>query len=1307
MHIDFGVKRGSSRMIAVGSLYQRIAVMIVGICGALTSVSYSETFIWLETPSRTNFKSTAAWSILSHGNAPAVMPDAPVDDPSFVEYAFEVADAQGPMTLWARTFDPAWSSPARWRIDDGAWQKWTPGDVADMQVENGTFRMDWRTFGTVTLSAGKHTLRIETHGKRAHGDYPYFVLDAVLLTRGAYTPRGAVAPATEIAARVASIQTQAKTLGDSSATFVARAKNIADRATHQTLDAMAEFDRLDEDVTMAVAARAAYDKPAVAPLHGKIVSATLSGGTLRIVSEWNRAFEGAVWIGFTQEQALYAAETITLKRATSQTFDVKLPTNLPVGTITVQLVPIGQPTMVCPQASFALPADRANAQARPSAWGIYRDATRCVHPWNVDASSMMQWDGEPYIPVGGMVNFSSTWRTSAGESDMADAATQGSMRADRCFELLKKHGIEDVYFNGCFPHANPNAVNDLIRVAERRGMHYGIHLSSVPAQTSKGFVRAAANKYDIKSGQTSVAITVRVAESAFRPPHRCVWYRVSAKGELLEQGVGEMKSVGVDAKAHEVRLQLPVTLKASHVGVSTLFYLPEVPLSAEDPSGYFEGIDDYIARVREAYGALTLGPGMRMWVDPFVNEMHAQATSLCTAEAFRRGFVTWLQERYANESALRNAWGVAESSSIGFDVASRVVPTCITKGQIACIDPANGATYAFDVATSSVLRDQAEYRGKVCEAFISRLADVLKSIANVPVILKHNVWVSDWFVNPRKAGGQDGVGFEPYCYGDSLAYHNSLVAYAEALASARHQWSLVTETSPAAFDGQKDYVGYIDRLQMLNDFDLLLSFGAKGVYTFGLYFEPGPFQVTDLTRDTRQLEWLATYAKTVRAAAKKLSTYRPEVYGWYPAHLREREVLGLSPRHYEMDAHYMGGPTQIRMAPDGRWIVPAMRADADWKGLLVAGDLLTPSQMQAISPLASSAKGWILGDKVPQTGVSEKWGRAPLDGATSQGIGVVPASPRAMTLNEFREKVLGYRVFQTADVNGQTLPDGRVMIWTCIERASSTTILPASATATMLKGDRIALAETNGGKSLTLTRPPYEKSTTNLPPYIAYGYYYPDQGQPEVAIVSGVNVDELLKLNAPAWHRWLPKGVAATDVVARCEAEDARETTFTQPRVEGYSRYSEGAAIGINTHYVLGKNTPFEAVFRVDIGSVDKAEFRIRRMVTPTMDIDILVDGQRRSTIAASAATTDAMALNPWNAGIGLDNLKVAWTSAMIGPLSAGSHEIRLVARPGSVILKAALDTQLMGAAAKELAGAMTGSKLMVCQIDMWMITGH
>ena len=92
------------------------------------------------------------------------------------------------------------------------------------------------------------------------------------------------------------------------------------------------------------------------------------------------------------------------------------------------------------------------------------------------------------------------------------------------------------------------------------------------------------------------------------------------------------------------------------------------------------------------------------------------------------------------------------------------------------------------------------------------------------------------------------------------------------------------------------------------------------------------------------------------------------------------------------------------------------------------------------------------------------------------------------------------------------LPDGRLLVWVCVEREQAEITLPPGARAVNLKGEPLP-AENN---RLTLKRAPYALSRDNLPPHFPNGYYNADNGQPEAAYLTGVTMEELQKRNAPA-----------------------------------------------------------------------------------------------------------------------------------------------------------------------------------------------
>lgn len=1302
--------------------------------------STAATFIWLEKPSATNFPDNPDWDILSEKRAPAVMNvrDASRSSSFFIEYTFTIPpasatsapDSAAPWYLRGRNYDPNWSSPARWRLDDQPWQTWQPGPAADRAVFNKTFVMQWHpwTSTPLELAPGEHRIRIELTGTRKRGDIPFFVLDVLLLTRGDFTPKGADKPDAVVEKQQQLSRALATRLpADEAAAFNIRADDIARRALMENLGAHHEFAALNDEISRATERQTLVAANTRTPLHGKITDIQLipaesasSPRQLTFKVTWNRSWtDTKLWLGFTQNRALYTSQLLPPPATREQTHTIDLPPGLPAGNITLQLVPIDQPGAATATASFDLTTSTAPANPPPlaHAWGIYRETQNLrAHPWSVNDSGMMFWDGAPYVPVGGMFNTSNTWRTNKGDPDGSPVKRTATDLLRAQFQVLRDYGLRDIYFNAFFLRSDPNALAATINAAEQAGMRYGLHVSSTPAYRSLGY--HATVPVEIPSGADSWKIRTTTNTADIRPVHRVLWALFDDKNALLEKGSGTLvpePASDPDGKGkNKTDLCLDLRFRAT-TGKRTLVYTPQLVMGAQDVIGYSAGLDDYIASLRETYGGLAYGPGLRLWIDPFQNELHARPVTLCTDAPVRRSYEHWLLDRYGSIDALNAAWQPRRPDARleDFSQVSRLVPLRETDDTVYWIDSETLSVHAFagGSSPSPSLRDLKLFRGYFAQQTISRVADVLKSIADVPVILKHNTFFNDWFINPALAGGQDGLGYEPYCYGDSLAYHNSLIPYAQAIASGRRQWTLVTETSAAAFDGQKNYVGYLDRIQLLHDFDQMLKFGAKGFYTFGFAFDPPlNFQVTELLRDPRQLEWLATWQKTLEAAPR-LSSYLPEVHGWYPAYLREREIVSANPLPYAMHGNYTQRVAQMRMAPDGRWIVPAMHLDAPWKSVLAATDLLTEAEKNALRNASPSLlKFEISNPKSPATTPATP----PLDGFTANGIGLIPPAPAWMTLDQFRETILGYRVFQTESLNGQTLPDGRLLVWTCVERDRAEVRLPATATATNLAGKPLSPEKLSSGENrLTLIRPPYEQKKGDLPDYLAHlpkGYHHPDTGQPEAAILSGISVDQLLAAHAPAWHRWLPAGVAPAQVVAWQEAEQPDETTFVQPRVEGYSRYSGpgGAAIGMNTYFNPPAGKTWHARYTLKTtGPGNAATFWLRRMDRPAMDLEIRIDGTRVGTIPAAERPSDALHLNPWNAGIGVNNIKVGWHRlALSSPLPSGTHKLEIIARPGNAgELKA--DTQLLGgqsdAAMEAEAALITG--LQCVQIDAFMLT--
>ncbi|WP_043586886.1 hypothetical protein, partial [Geminisphaera colitermitum] len=289
------------------------------------------TFIWLEKPSATNFPDSPNWDILSEKRAPAVMnvKDASRSSSFFIEYTFTVPppspravapDSAARWQLWARNYDPNWSSPARWRIDDTPWQTWQPGPSVHRAVFNKTFVMQWHPWTTtpLELTPGEHRIRIELTGTRKRGDIPFFVLDALLLTRGDFTPKGADKPDAIIEQHQQLSRALATRLpADEAATFNTRATDIARRALTDNLGAFSEYASLNDEINRAIERQTLIATNTQTTLHGKITAIQLTPPDpsavppppprLTFTATWNRTWTGTqLWLGFTQNRALYA-----------------------------------------------------------------------------------------------------------------------------------------------------------------------------------------------------------------------------------------------------------------------------------------------------------------------------------------------------------------------------------------------------------------------------------------------------------------------------------------------------------------------------------------------------------------------------------------------------------------------------------------------------------------------------------------------------------------------------------------------------------------------------------------------------------------------------------------------------------------------------------------------------------------------------------------------------------------------------------------------------------------------------------------
>ncbi|MFA5206902.1 MAG: hypothetical protein WC708_21075, partial [Lentisphaeria bacterium] len=273
-----------------------------------------------------------------------------------------------------------------------------------------------------------------------------------------------------------------------------------------------------------LAAAGAMAAPPPEPLHGMVKSAEMRSGRVCLQTEWNRPPEGKLWVGFVQRQALYAAVVQPAGAGRTLALEFAMPANLPAGDLEVICVPIAQRTAQPAEGHVVIPAGLAAANAFPAAWGVYRDAAGQTHPWHVLPTNLLVWDGEPYLPFGGMINSKiHWWATHAGGTDNVPMVQEELTYLHQRLAILKQNGLRDIFFNGFFVNNNPNDLNRLVAACETEGVRYGLHVSSQPGRTSLGFIRDPANRVALPAGQAKAEISLDLPAADLRAVHRCAW----------------------------------------------------------------------------------------------------------------------------------------------------------------------------------------------------------------------------------------------------------------------------------------------------------------------------------------------------------------------------------------------------------------------------------------------------------------------------------------------------------------------------------------------------------------------------------------------------------------------------------------------------------------------------------------------------------------------------------------------------------------------------------------------------------------
>lgn len=557
--------------------------------------------------------------------------------------------------------------------------------------------------------------------------------------------------------------------------------------------------------------------------------------------------------------------------------DVDIPSELVRGTYSVEAALVGSSSSSATAAHVPVEAESADLDAvKPLSSGIYTSADGGAARWWVDHQGVLLWNGEPFIPVGGM--FCSSHVISWSGNDEQDAKhleiDESSLRR------FASNGVRDLYVNNLDGGGAPvEAWQSIVDALERNGFRYGIQLNAFrgPGTLGAYVVRAAANGPAVAADvQPDGSFVLEIPSEALREA-------ASLKGALyvvLDKATGAVVDVG-EVRAPESKKIVSKLSGRTSVPSQAGFEIRaviRVDFSSNPLPDMWSPLDATIARVDAILRHVKFGPGLRFIVDPIANEIgivNALESAIPDSDAYRRSFSEWITRRHGTPAAVSAAWGIEPAVST-IDEAASMVPAAESGGYLLLVH--HGGASASRVPVSSTFWDDVlEHRS---ESFASRRDEVVEAAReaiDVPVIHKHVGTAKRYAVNGSRSRGADGVGGEIYGTDPQARYRKCADAWSHTRSAARTQWRVVTETG--RFEDMDAMVrsgapAYPDEKSFRSHMDGLLDAGAKGIYDFLLKgHEKDPRTAAyDYLEHPEKVGWLAQYGKDATSLQSEIAT---------------------------------------------------------------------------------------------------------------------------------------------------------------------------------------------------------------------------------------------------------------------------------------------------------------------------------------------------------------------------------------------------------------------------------------------------
>jgi len=647
-------------------------------------------------------------------------------------------------------------------------------------------------------------------------------------------------------------------------------------------------------LVLAVAAAscyAAYDPPNYPPQLGAVQSISMrlpqtaaAGGSVQATFEVavTRAVTDnrKLWLHLAKDNKVYdvqvleptvpAQKWLPGRPATLGPYSIVIPADLPAGTYSASAGIYTEEPVATGQ--MEITGSTSTRQPMLITTGCFVDKYRTPHRWFINKAHTLIWDGKPFIPAGGMFIYDRDWNLVKAQIDQ-----------------LKHYGVKNIYLHLGVnqPYVWKDYNDDDYRFFQQtidyldaNGFTYGIEFQALEAN-GPGY------SYPGGIGVDHVQSSGTVRAQA-KDPRSAVFL-------VVENRTGKVVQTGTARVVENKFLEADVRLAAK--GDYRVIFAAD----KAGPDGFVmyywdDKYEKYVAKVRDHYSKVKLGPGFRFLVDPLWNEMNTNHDFIPSAPAFAEQFAEWLEKRYGTIEALNKAWKPvggawatfsAAGSSISLD---RIDDKSTGKLMQYAYSRSAKRFYTMEACASQFNYDIREFIGRSLLYYCNDIADVFKQMNDVPVIYKAFSDVDWWHINDTGlASGHDGLGMESYGTGEPMLLFMGIHIYGECEQAAKTTWLIATETAEGnhqdACLSRNKLLGYSDRLgTMYANFNALLSGGAKGIYHYNMIGGKSlqePWS-DNLSRDPRQLEWLATYDRILENATK-LADYKPPVYFRFPA----------------------------------------------------------------------------------------------------------------------------------------------------------------------------------------------------------------------------------------------------------------------------------------------------------------------------------------------------------------------------------------------------------------------------------------